>query len=158
MSTNGSEDGDKTEAVKLNVIKTLSVPVKVSVSITPIEPIDPAPCFKEIQDRFDKANTKITNACSRMAGDKVPFDLVLYCPKAPESQWNVRRYFPALNRKEALTGKEAKTFRSVLDKATTNVKALEKLADETRKTTKEKIAQQISDASKEVKGQELVVD
>ncbi len=157
MSTDGTDSGNKTEEVKLNVIETLSVPVKVHVSTTPIEPIDPVPCYQEIERRYHKANTKIVNACTRMADGKAPLDVALYCPKATEAQWNVSRYFSGLNRKEPLAGKEAKNYRALLEKATVNVKALEQLADETRVKAKEKIANQITAASKEVDDQQLVV-
>jgi hypothetical protein len=157
MSTDGAESGDKKEEVKVHILEVLSVPIQVPVSTTPSEEIDPVPHLNAIEGRYEKAKSKIIDACTRMAEGKVSFDVANYCPKATEAQWNVRRYFPALNRKEKLTGKEAKIFRTALDKATINVISLEKLADDTRLEAKKKIVDRMGDASKEVDDQQLVV-
>ncbi len=144
---------------KEEIVELFELPVQNQVAIAQGESIDPVASYKEVKVRFDKAKERLLKACRKLAlGIDKPFDFPMYSPKAPETLWNVERYFPGLNKTDELKGKEARKYRLILETANLNVNKLEVLAEEAEGQKKKQVDLVRSQLSKDVDEQTITVE
>lgn len=145
---------------KEDILELLELPVQIhQVASAQGESIDPVASYKDVKVRFDKAKERLLKACRKLAlGIEKPFDFQLYSPKAPETLWNVERYFSGLNKTEELKGKEARKYRLVLETVNLNVNKLEVLAEEAEGQKKKQVDLVRSQLNKDVDEQKITVE